>query len=229
MIKHYTSIFLSDTHFRTRYCQSKRLYKFLLENTCTNLFLNGDIVDTFLINKAYVDAYQCRCIELIKAHPNTFYLIGNHDEHYPSIARDVMSGVRTYNEIIYTSLSGKKCLITHGHQYDPAGTLFNLCKRISLFRRLYAIVSLRDGNWFINKLVDIVDWWLAQDLTKFRQKAVADTKAKGCNMVILGHTHVAAMGMLDGITYLNSGSWTTDKCSALVEDVHGNIGLVFPT
>jgi UDP-2,3-diacylglucosamine pyrophosphatase LpxH len=48
---HYKTIFISDIHLGTRGCQAEKLLDFLTHNTCDRLYLVGDIIDGWRLQK----------------------------------------------------------------------------------------------------------------------------------------------------------------------------------
>ena len=47
----YRSIFISDVHLGTRDCKAEALNNFLKHNTCETLYLVGDIIDAWKIQR----------------------------------------------------------------------------------------------------------------------------------------------------------------------------------
>ena len=81
---HHRSIFISDIHLGTRGCQAEAVTEFLKLNTCDNLYLVGDIVDGWRLNKRwYWPQSHSNVIRRILTHAKrdtkVYYLIGNHD------------------------------------------------------------------------------------------------------------------------------------------------------
>ena len=52
------------------------------------------------------------------------------------------------------------------------------------------------------------------------------TKPKGCDGVVCGHIHKAAMRDIDGILYANDGDWV-ESLSALVEHDDGRLEIIY--
>ena len=81
----YKSIFISDTHLGSRGAQAHHLNNFLKEYSCENLFLVGDIIDGWRLerNHYWPQSHSESLIEINKKAvegTNVQYLIGNHDE-----------------------------------------------------------------------------------------------------------------------------------------------------
>ena len=81
----YKSIFISDTHLGSRGAQAHHLNNFLKEYSCENLFLVGDIIDGWRLerNHYWPQSHSESLIEINKKADegtNVQYLIGNLDE-----------------------------------------------------------------------------------------------------------------------------------------------------
>ena len=60
---------------------------------------------------------------------------------------------------------------------------------------------------------------------RHERRLVALARATGCDGVICGHYHIAALHDDHGLRYANCGDWT-DSCTALVESQDGTMALV---
>jgi hypothetical protein len=60
----------------------------------------------------------------------------------------------------------------------------------------------------------------------FEKQLTEIAKIKGCDGIICGHIHQAALKEIDGCIYMNSGDWV-ESMSALAEDAGGNWSLVY--
>lgn len=217
MSNRWRSLFLSDIHLRTRWCKSQALYEFLVANTCDNLFLVGDIIDTWNVHQGYVDAYQCKLVGEFIDHPNVKLIIGNH-EHDMKLVRDILKGIPVFDQLDYKTLAGSNLVLTHGHHFDA----YRMLNHVSLYRRLYGIASMQgDNNRLLNYLSNLAYTVLEQNLTSFKRKALTWASLVGYDGVITGHTHFPEID--DG--FYNCGDWLV-HCSALAEDFNGEIKLI---
>lgn len=62
-------------------------------------------------------------------------------------------------------------------------------------------------------------------IASFEQAAARAAERAGCDGVICGHLHHAAVRDIDGVLYCNDGDWV-ESCTALVEDPGGRLTLV---
>ena len=82
---HVRSIFISDVHLGTRGCQAERLLDFLRDYESDNLFLIGDIIDFWAMNRGihWTPAQNTVVQKILRRarHGQRVMLIpGNHDE-----------------------------------------------------------------------------------------------------------------------------------------------------
>ena len=84
-MKKYKSVFISDTHLGSKHCRSEELLSFLKDLKCENLFLVGDIVDGWRLQKKwYWPSTHSKIIQqflkMSSRGINVYYIPGNHDE-----------------------------------------------------------------------------------------------------------------------------------------------------
>ena len=84
-MKQVRSIFLSDIHLGTRACQAGRLLDFLRGHESDHLYLVGDIVDFWAMNRsvswsAEQNTVVQKVLKRARHKVNVVYVPGNHDE-----------------------------------------------------------------------------------------------------------------------------------------------------
>ena len=238
MLKTYKSIFISDIHLGTRGCKADLLCEFLKNNTADNLFLVGDIIDGWRLERnfywpqSHTNVIR-RILTAAKRGTNVIYIVGNHDE----VLRKVLPFGVSFGEIElknhhrYNALNGKEYLVLHGDLFDTAirnklKFLYHLGDFIyDLLLELNHVV-----NWFRRKF-GLRYWSLSKYLKGKTKEAVAymsdyETlitdycRKKKADGIICGHIHQAAIKNINGITYMNDGDWV-ESCTALVENYDG--------
>jgi UDP-2,3-diacylglucosamine pyrophosphatase LpxH len=118
------SIFLSDIHLGAKYSQTDKLKSFLSEYQSENLFLVGDIFDFWEFKQKRIHWTQSttNIVRMIlgKAKHGTivYYISGNHDEELRLIDELDLGNIKLKHEVIYTTLTGRRCLIIHGDMFD---------------------------------------------------------------------------------------------------------------
>lgn len=79
----YKTIIISDLHLGNPFSNWKILEKFLQENECENLFLNGDIIDEIYLNRnnKELSDEELKFFKWMMHLKNTkvIYTIGNHE------------------------------------------------------------------------------------------------------------------------------------------------------
>ena len=125
----YRSVFLSDFHIGAKSFDANALVHFLQNIECETLYLVGDIIDGWKLNKRWYWTEECSRVfdELVaKASKGTriIYLPGNHDEDVRKImphrrkrfARRM--GIEIRDKVLHTTADGKRFLVLHGDQFD---------------------------------------------------------------------------------------------------------------
>ena len=238
VLKTYKSIFISDIHLGTKGCKADLLCNFLKQNNSDNLFLVGDIIDGWrLERKFYWPQSHSNVIRRIltaaKRNTNVIYIAGNHDE----LLRKLLPFIGTFGDIQiknyyrYKAVDGKTYLVLHGDLFDTA--IRNKLKFLYhlgdvIYDRLLDLNHV--VNWVRNKF-GLPYWSLSAYLKGKTKEAVAfmsdfETliaeycKKKKADGIICGHIHQAAIKEINGITYMNDGDWV-ESCTALVENHDG--------
>ena len=216
-IMHYKSIFISDLHLGTKQAKSKRLLNFLESHTCDNLFLVGDIIDGWALQRRHYwtdkQTEVIRKILKISLTTTVYYLPGNHDEFVrPFFKYGFNFGSCTVvDNFVYHAVDGRKILVVHGDYYDMwmkvPKKLINFLARIGDFVPISWIERAKMRNQSPYRYLRTTR--TEHRITKYAQMNNYDA-------VICGHTHIPKM--LDN--YMNTGDWV-DNCTAIVETTDG--------
>lgn len=253
--KKYHSIFISDIHLIAQGCEGERLSDFLDNNWCENLFLVGDILDGWRSKSSilkliglrknhfgvYCDRQQVRVIKKILSkisRHKVFYILGNHDDFMEEYIDEVkeFGNLSIHKQFVYTSISGKKFLIIHGHQFDGIIKYHEQLAFIADYS-YQVLISLSKIIQWIRSKIGFKDYWSLSYLVKHKVKQGVEMiynlekaltgycESKGLDGVICGHSHYPAIKKEGNVMYLNCGDWV-DSCTAIVEDFDGNIELI---
>ena len=250
-VPEYKSIFISDTHLGSRGAQAHHLNNFLQKYNSENLFLVGDIVDGWRLERKFFWPEQhTKVLEQInkKALSGTHvhYLIGNHDESVKNFSDrglniaeldTLAENVNFETQIDYIGIDGKKYLVCHGDMFD---TLMdsNTGRWV-----MFLGTTSYDLLLYINTAVNIITRKL--NLPYINITGFAKRRAKAaCNLllkfegilsnhasekqydgVICGHIHTPEIKNISGTVYMNSGDWV-ENCSALVEHHDGSWEII---
>lgn len=242
----YKSVFISDVHLGTKDCKADLLNNFLSNIECEKLYLVGDIIDGWKVqrNKLKWKESHTRVIRKIlgfsKKGTHIVYIAGNHDEFLRLIIRYKLEfgNIELANQYTHIGIDGKRYLVTHGDFFDG---VVRLHKWLSfLGDRAYDFVLSFNTkfNWFRHKLG--FGYWSLSKYLKVKVKRAVDfiykfeetlsqyCKKRGFDGVICGHIHLAEIKDIDGIRYMNDGDWV-ESCTALVEHLDGTWEIVYWT
>ena len=244
-LKHCRTIFISDVHLGTKGCKAELLNSFLKAHRCENLFLVGDIIDGCRISstKWYWPSAHNRVVRQIlrkseKEKTNVFYVVGNHDEflrEYIAEHNFEMGNIKVVNEFRHETAKGENLWVIHGDAYDG----------ITRHHRWVALAGdagynflLWSNRWFngIRRAFNLPYWSLSKAIKHKVKKAVSyifeyentvarETAKRKLDGVVCGHIHHAEMKTINGIRYYNCGDWV-ESCTAIVEDMAGNLDIV---
>lgn len=253
--KKYRSIFISDLHLVAQGCEAERLANFLDNNWCENLVLVGDIIDGWRAKSSllkllgmrrnhfgiFCDKQQVRVIKKILSkisRHKVYYVLGNHDDFMEDYIDEVkeFGNLSIHKQLDFESISGKKFLILHGHQFDGVIKYHEYLAFFADYSYQFLISLSKVIQWFRTK-IGFKNYWSISYVVKHKVKQgveivynlekslVGYCKSKGYDGVICGHSHYPAMKEVDGVLYLNCGDWV-DSCTAIVENFDGSMELI---
>ncbi len=238
--RRFRSIWISDLHLGTPGCQAAMLLDFLRHTDSDYLYLVGDIVDGWQMQRRWFwhqthnDVIQ-KILRKARKGTEVTYIPGNHDEsarHFHDLA---FGGIQIRNEAIHLTLKGQKLLVIHGDLFDGVVQ----CARwlAYLGDRLYTL-TLKLNRWFnlARARVGLPYWSLAQYLkhkvknavsyiTDFERALAHEAQRRGLDGVVCGHIHKAEIRHIDGILYCNDGDWV-ESLTALIETVDGELRVI---
>lgn len=246
---HARTVFISDVHLGTPHCQYLKLLDFLKSfetedgsmYNLDKLYLNGDIIDvTCFDSKLFFGLHRTVIKKLLRMADKgveIVYIGGNHEA---PIRKDIFSIPGEFNNIklcdqdIHITASGKKYLIIHGDQFDGVINLHPILYKIgdALYMVMNSINTLQNK---IRRLLGKTEWsfahWIKSNaksavkfVGKFEELVAEYAKKNDVDGVMAGHVHVPEDRMIDGVHYLNSGTWV-EICSAIIEDDEGNLSV----
>ena len=237
----YKSVFISDLHLGSKHCNADKLLKFLDDLETEKLYLVGDIIDGWRLQKKWYWPTKHNKIvqKLIKIakRSEVIYITGNHDEFLRTIPDINIGEVTVYNRFDHIGVDGKRYLVTHGDMFDHL-----MRTRSGRFVMHLGDIAY-DGLLYLNRLVNVLrkifnrpPWSLAKFLKNkakvaatyigdFEQEMAMYCKKKGYDGIIVGHIHSANIKEIDGIIYMNDGDWC-ESCTALVETKAGTFEII---
>lgn len=236
------AIFLSDFHLGSRLAKAEHLLSFIESNEAATWYLVGDIYDIKRLRRRhYWPASHGRVVRALRrkarAGARIVYLPGNHDPDLRNRTgpRALLPGVEVAERAIHTTADGRKLLVVHGDEYEPAApastpgywagcaaylTGVAASEIVGRSRALLGFDYWSLAAFLKNRTLPYVPF-----VSKYRANLRQAARLHGANGVVCGHIHHASIEFGDGILYLNCGDWV-DSCTAVVEDWSGNLGLL---
>jgi UDP-2,3-diacylglucosamine pyrophosphatase LpxH len=236
------AIFLSDVHLGTRACQADRLLEFLKAYESDYLFLVGDILDLWSMQRRGVHwpAAQNTVLQKIlkraRHHAQVIFIPGNHDEAAREHVGTSFGNIRVLMDYVHTAADGRRYLLLHGDEFDQV-TRYHRWIAILGDSAYTVLVRLNALLSRLRRTLGIPGYWSLAGYAKrkvkkavgfvfdFEQSVARHARERGVDGVICGHIHAATIRELQGITYLNCGDWV-DSCTAIVEHADGRMELI---
>ena len=234
------TVFISDIHLGFKGCRADFLLDFLRRVECEQLYLVGDIVDLWALQRSFYwpQAHNdvLRTI-LGKAKHGTrvIYVPGNHDRTFREHDGLVLGNVEIRRQAIHHTTDGRRFLVLHGDEFDGVVRASPFLE--SLGNRAYAAVLRL--NRYLNVLRQKLGypyWSVAaflkhkvknavQYIANFERAVAMEARRRGVDGIICGHIHRAEISEIDGVLYCNDGDWV-ESCTSLVEDFQGRLSLL---
>lgn len=203
----YDCLVISDLHLGSDVCQAGLLEGFLewAALSTRQLIINGDIFDD--LNFKRLSNKHFACLRSIRRHSDReglrlIWIRGNHDGPADIVSHIV--GVEILEEFVHEN-GRLRLLILHGDQFDHFITRYKRITGVAsgLFYYIQKLAPHRAARWIrrVSKR-----WQRNSELVE--RGAVAFARARGCNAVTCGHTHLPIVSDREGIRYINSGTWT---------------------
>ncbi|MDO9596175.1 MAG: UDP-2,3-diacylglucosamine diphosphatase [Azoarcus sp.] len=241
MTQHVRAIFISDVHLGTRACQAERLLDFLKVYESEYLYLLGDIIDFWAMNRSIQwtqvqNTVIQKVLRRARHGGKVFFIPGNHDEVLREYAGVAFGDIRVESEWVHETADGCRYWLIHGDEYDQV-TRHHRWVAVLGDVAYNALVRINIQLSRIRRLLRIPGYWSLAGFAKQKvKKAVSfifdfeDAVAHAADQrnmdgVICGHIHWAADRCIGKVRYLNCGDWV-DTCSAIVEHLDGRIEVV---
>lgn len=207
-VTHFETIIISDIHLGSKVSRAHILVDFLETVSFDRLIINGDVFDS--INMRRLNRHHWKVLSRLRAltdsqsHKEVIWIRGNHDG-YSDLLTQLM-GIKVFNE--YSFLwNDKNIIVMHGDIFDTFTARYKLIADIADYFYRFSIymdpVKMRFGRWLKRNTKVFI-----RNTQMVRSRAVAYARHKKADVIICGHTHHAEDTTVDGIRYLNSGSWT---------------------
>jgi len=238
--RRYRTIFISDVHLGTRGCKAECLLDFLRHVESDYLYLVGDIVDGWRLQKRWFwpDKHAevlDRLLARARDGTEVVYLPGNHDEVLRKLIGRSVGGVKIRHDTIHRTADGRRLLVVHGDVFD--GVVTDM-RWLALVGSVAYELALTANTWFnlARRWLGLGYWPLSAFLKeqvkaavrfvdRYERSLAREARRRSVCGVICGHVHKPEMRTIDGVLYYNDGDWV-ESCSALVEHDDGRFELL---
>ena len=234
------TVFISDVHLGTSGCQAEALLDFLRSVECETLYLVGDIVDGWQLQRrwfwpqAHNDVVQ-KVLRKARKGTRVVFVPGNHDEFARRYVAHSFGGVEVVEDCVHTTADGRRLWVTHGDLFDGviqcARWLAHLGDAAYEFtlrlNRHLNVWRARVGlpYWSLSRYLKLKVKRAVSYVSDFEQAVAREARRRGVHGVVCGHIHHAEMRMIDGVLYANDGDWV-ESLTALVEHADGRLEII---
>ncbi len=238
---HYKTIVISDVHLGSSGSKAKELVRFLKQNTCDLLILNGDIVDGWQLRRSgawkrkHTRFFQRVLKMMDEFKTRVIYTRGNHDDFLDQVLPMHIGNLSIVRDFVYESFD-KKYYVVHGDIFDTVTTQLKWIAKLGdigytfllWLNKLYNNYRVARGlpYYSLSQAVKMKVKSAVSYISDYEEKLAELAQSKGCHGVICGHIHHPEMKEINGIRYMNSGDWV-ESFSALVEDWDGTWSVVY--
>lgn len=235
------SIWISDCHLGCPYAHADELLNFLKGKNPEYFYIVGDFIDGWKLKKKWHwdNTYNLiirRILGMVKKGTQVYYITGNHDEFLRPImdfAND-FGNIDFANEIIHTTVNGKKILVVHGDQFDAIiinakwlAILGDMGYEFLIrFNKLFNKTRKYFGYkyWSLSKTIKHKVKEATNFIGRFENILCEYAKKHGCDGVLAGHIHTPCIKEIQGVKYFNCGDWL-ENATAIIEYSDGRIEL----
>jgi UDP-2,3-diacylglucosamine pyrophosphatase LpxH len=234
------TVFISDIHLGFKGCSAELLLDFLRHAEMDYLFLVGDIVDVWSMQKnmfwpqSHNDVLRT-ILGKAKRGTKVIFVPGNHDEVFREFDGAVFGNLEIHREYVHRASDGRRMLVLHGDEFDSVVKCSPWLAKLG--SNIYDILLAANPyiNWARRKF-DLPQWSLSsylknkaktavQYIGSFEDAVAQAARKRGVEIVVCGHIHRAEMRDIHGILYCNDGDWV-ESCTSLVEDMNGQLRLI---
>lgn len=239
--RHYRSVWVSDVHLCTKDCQAEALYAFLDGLRCDYLYLVGDIIDIWALQrrwhwpKQYNEVLH-KLLKRSRKGSKVTFIPGNHDDLFRNFIGYTFGDVEILEHTYHETADGRKFLVLHGDEFDTVVQYHTWLSKAGSMAYRYLIMLNRLVNtvrrafgwpyWSLSGVVKRRVKQAVNFMTRYEEILTREAKRQEVDGVICGHIHDPKIIERDGILYCNTGDWV-ENCSALVEHEDGTLEIVY--
>jgi UDP-2,3-diacylglucosamine pyrophosphatase LpxH len=209
------TLIVSDIHLGSRNSRAELLCG-LLETEFDRVILNGDTVNSLNLKKFRAAHWKLLGqLRSIARRRELVLIRGNHDgastDSFGSLdVLAVLLGVQMHEEFRLET-ARRTYLVLHGDRFDPTLNWPILSDAAEWCYQGMQKLSKKAAKWLkhkVKKLGGVVEF--------VKRQSVRYARSQGCQGIIAGHTHFADDEWIEGIHYLNTGSWVDHPCTYVI-------------
>jgi UDP-2,3-diacylglucosamine pyrophosphatase LpxH len=235
-MKTYKTIVMSDVHLGSKWAKAKYATRFLKNNSCETLILDGDIIDGWAMMRGKKAKWKRSHTNFVKTlldisdKTKIIYVRGNHDDFLDRVLPINFLNMSIVRDFVYES-NGKRYFVLHGDLFDRVTSSMRWLARLGDVG--YSFLLWFNGIYNRRRILKGLPYYsIAKEIKKkvkasvsyisdFEQHIVDVARSRECDGVICGHIHQPEIRMYGDVLYLNAGDWI-ESLSALTEDYDGN-------
>jgi UDP-2,3-diacylglucosamine pyrophosphatase LpxH len=195
------TIVISDIHLGSRHCRAGLFLRFLDSLPAgADLVMNGDVVDHWHRGLKGDDLRALERIREESRRRKVVWVRGNHDDHYEV---EDPAGI----EVASSYRIGNRLYVSHGFHFD---SVMPYHKTFIAMFHLFHQARIRLGAEPVHVAYYAKKFSILYNVLRRHvcMNAIEYAKENGFAAVACGHTHFVEDRVIDGIRYLNTGSWT---------------------
>lgn len=223
--------FVSDVHLGIGDVSAERRFgEFLLsiKGKSAGLYILGDLFEFWfeyrrVVPKVGFDVLA-RLRELAETGTKIFLFRGNHDIWFRGWLETGLKVEGVFDEL-ETVIDGLRAYLAHGDSLDQAlvPRFFRFLMRSSVNGALFSLLHPDIGFSVAQRLAAKSRQGMLESgaavavqaaLAAFAEKKIA----KGCDVVMMGHSHIPEIRIFGSGTYINTGDWLKNFTYGLIKD-----------
>ncbi len=194
-------IIISDIHLGSPHCYINEFINFLNSLPLkTELILNGDVIDHWHRELQGIHADALALLRKESFTRKIIWIRGNHDDQYELTGKHNIIFCNYYN-------IDKRLFISHGYNFD---NVMPYHKAFIIFFKMIHHLRIKLGAESVHVARYAKKYPHLYNFLKrhVSANAIEYAKENGYAAVTCGHTHFIEDKTIDGIYYINTGTWT---------------------
>jgi UDP-2,3-diacylglucosamine pyrophosphatase LpxH len=213
-LEHVHTLILSDLHLGSPVTRAGAVIATLNTFSFEQIILNGDVFDSLDFSRLPKQHWKVLSRIRKLTSPDRplieAWVRGNHDLGIIDVMSHLV-GIPVFNEYRWEH-RGNRYLAMHGDQFDSVIGRSPVATRwLGLLHQPLRALDPENRHVVAWMLKRVAAW--RRESARVMEGAVRQARRRSVQTVICGHTHEATDATIDGIRYLNGGSWTQDPCS----------------